>query len=105
MDEKDSYANEQEQGKKLRHGDDSDCARPFADTADVDEDEQAVNSEHDGDSHDRTSEKWNGQCDRIREHIHHSGDRAERSKKIKYACEKSNIPAKRDFDVSVEPTR
>ena len=104
MNEKESGADEQQQRKKFCDGDRRDRARTFAHTSDVDEHEHAVNREHDDDAHDRSAEKRNDKRDGIREYVDHACDRAEGGEKIKHACEKPDVFAERDFNVSIKST-
>ena len=63
---------------------------------------KAIDREHDDDAHERAAKKRNDERNRVRQHIHDTGHRAERAQKIKNAREKSDVTAKRDFDISVK---
>ena len=61
MNEKDSRTDEQQQRQKFRDRNHSDCACAFAHAADVDQDERAVDREHDYNTHDWAAKEWNYQ--------------------------------------------
>src|SRR5437016_4289582 len=102
MNKEKSDANEKKQRQKFRDRDDRDCAGAFANPADVDQHQRAVNNEHDNDPHDRTAKKRNDERNRIRENVYDSRDGTERSQKIEHAGEKSDIATARDFDIRVK---